>query len=148
MRSISYITMAQDATGRAGPRSRTACLLLRAARRSMRKAQFNANTLIANMEELLKRTVGPEITVRTTLAPDLRPILCDPNQLENAILNLCINARDAMPDGGRLGIETSNILLDDREARASNDAQARRVYRDLRDRYRNWIAARRRGARV
>ena len=55
--------------------------------------------------------------VETVLAIGLWPTLCDPNQLENAILNLCINARDAMPDGGRLTIETANTWLDDRAAR-------------------------------
>jgi PAS domain S-box-containing protein len=113
-----YIAMAQDATGRAA--ALTHRLLAFARRQTLDERRFNANKLIADMEELVQRTVGPEITVRTTLADDLRPILCDPNQLENAILNLCINARDAMPDGGCLGIETSNILLDERNARESD----------------------------
>ncbi len=69
------------------------------------------------MEELIQRTVGPEIRVATVLAIDLWPTLCDHNQLENALLNLCINARDAMPDGGRLTIETANTSLDERGAR-------------------------------
>ena len=54
-----------------------------------------------HMEELVRRTVGPSIEIETVLAAGLWPCFCDPNQLENAILNLCINARDAMPDGGR-----------------------------------------------
>ena len=65
----------------------------------------------------MQRTVGPGIAVETVLAVGLWPTLCDPNQLENAILNLCINARDAMPDGGRLTIETANTWLDERAAR-------------------------------
>ncbi len=69
------------------------------------------------MEDLVRRTVGPEIEVETVLAIGLWPTLCDPNQLENAILNLCINARDAMPDGGRLTIETANTWLDEPGAR-------------------------------
>jgi CheY-like chemotaxis protein len=68
------------------------------------------------MEELVRRTVGPEIVVETVLSIGLWPTLCDPNQLENAILNLCINARDAMPNGGRLTIETANTWLDERGA--------------------------------
>ena len=60
---------------------------------------------------------GPASTARDVLAIGLWPTLCDPNQLENAILNLCINARDAMPDGGRLTIETANMWLDERAAR-------------------------------
>jgi signal transduction histidine kinase len=69
------------------------------------------------MEDLVRRTVRPEIKVETVLAVGLLPTLCDSNQLENAILNLCINARDAMPDGGRLTIETANTWLDERSAR-------------------------------
>jgi len=63
------------------------------------------------MEDLIRRTVGPSITVRTILAVELGQIMCDPNQLGNALLNLCINARDAMPDGGELTLETANVEL-------------------------------------
>jgi CheY-like chemotaxis protein len=69
------------------------------------------------MEDLVQRTVGPQVKVETVLAIGLWPTLCDPNQLESAILNLCINARDAMPEGGQLTIETANTWLDDRGAR-------------------------------
>ncbi len=71
----------------------------------------NANGLARSMEELIRRTVGPAIQVDTDYAPDLWTTLCDPHQLENALLNLCINARDAMPDGGRLTIQTLNAEL-------------------------------------
>jgi PAS domain S-box-containing protein len=67
----------------------------------------DANRLIADMEDLLRRTLGPGIALELALAPDLPPTLCDPVQLESAILNLCINARDAMPEGGRLVIGTA-----------------------------------------
>jgi len=77
----------------------------------------NANRLVSGMEELIRRTVGPSIEVEVVTAGGLWPVLVDPNQLENALLNLCINARDAMPDGGRLTIETSNTWLDARAAR-------------------------------
>jgi CheY-like chemotaxis protein len=69
------------------------------------------------MVEMIQRTVGPEIKIEAVLAAGAWPTLCDANQLENAILNLCINARDAMPDGGRLMIETANTWLDERAAR-------------------------------
>jgi PAS domain S-box-containing protein len=113
-----YITTAQEAAERAA--ALTHRLLAFARRQTLDAKRVSANKLIAEMEELVQRTVGPAITVETALADDLRPTLCDPNQLENAILNLCINARDAMPDGGRLGIVTANILLDEREARDSS----------------------------
>jgi CheY-like chemotaxis protein len=70
------------------------------------------------MDELIRRTVGPAVTFEVVGAPGLWAVLVDPNQLENALLNLCINARDAMPDGGRLTIETRNCLLTDPEAKA------------------------------
>ena len=71
------------------------------------------NPLVASMEDLLRRTLGERIKIELVLAGGLWPTLCDPNQLENAILNLCINARDAMPDGGKLTVETGNAHLDD-----------------------------------
>ena len=60
------------------------------------------------MEDLIRRTVGPSVKVEVVGAGGLWPTRVDPNQLENALLNLCINARDAMPDGGALTIETAN----------------------------------------
>jgi CheY-like chemotaxis protein len=76
------------------------------------------NPLVGSMEELLRRTLGAEIELRLELAERAWLTLCDPNQLENAILNLVINARDAMPDGGRLTIRTTSIdLLDPALAR-------------------------------
>jgi CheY-like chemotaxis protein len=68
------------------------------------------------MEDMLRRTIGPGIKLETALETGVWPILCDPNQLENAILNLCINARDAMPNGGCLSIATSNGWVDGRNA--------------------------------
>ena len=72
---------------------------------------------------------------------------CDPNQLENAILNLCINARDAMPDGGRLTIETANTWLDERGAR-ERDMPPGQYVADLRHRHRDGHVARRGRARL
>ena len=69
------------------------------------------------MLDLIRRTVGPSVQVETVCMAGLWPGLVDPPQLENALLNLCINARDAMPDGGRITIETGNRWIDRHGAR-------------------------------
>ena len=79
------------------------------------------NPLVASMEDLLRRTMGEKIEIELALASGLWTTLCDQNQLENSILNLSINARDAMPDGGRLTIETCNAHLDQAYAAANSD---------------------------
>jgi CheY-like chemotaxis protein len=75
------------------------------------------NSLLPDMIELIRRTVGPAIRVESVAAAGLWPTLVDANQLENAILNLAINARDAMHDGGQLTIETANKWIDAATAR-------------------------------
>lgn len=77
---------------------------------------LDVNGLVSNMSEILRRTLGEQIQVETVLAGGLWSIKADQNQLENALINLATNARDAMPDGGRLTIETSNAHLDDHYA--------------------------------
>ncbi len=74
----------------------------------------DANPLLASMEDLLRRTLGETIELELWLADGLWPTLCDANQLENAVLNLVINARDAMPKGGKLTITTENTDIDGR----------------------------------
>jgi PAS domain S-box-containing protein len=74
------------------------------------------NPLVLSMEDLLRRTLGERVRLQLDLSDGLWTTLCDPNQLENAILNLCINARDAMPEGGLLTIETNNVDIDTRDA--------------------------------
>ena len=74
------------------------------------------NRLVAGMEDLIRRTAGPQITVVVVADTGLWSTLADTNQLENALLNLCINARDAMPEGGTLTIETARMSLEAREA--------------------------------
>ncbi|RYF30958.1 MAG: response regulator, partial [Comamonadaceae bacterium] len=83
-----------------------------------------ANQLVAPMEDLLRRTMGENIRIELVLAAGLWTTLCDANQLESAILNLCINARDAMPDGGMLTVETSNASLDDGYVNQMRDVKA------------------------
>jgi PAS domain S-box-containing protein len=96
-------------------------LLAFARRQPLDPKAVDANHLVVSLEDLVRRTVGPSVTVETVLAGGLWPTLCDLHQLENALLNLCINARDAMPEGGRLTIETANAYLDDAYAAAQRD---------------------------
>jgi PAS domain S-box-containing protein len=109
-----YITAAQGAASRAA--TLTHRLLAFSRRQMLEPKAINGNRLVSDMEELVRRTVGPAITIETVLAAGLWPCFCDPNQLENAILNLCLNARDAMPDGGRMTIETANTWVDQTSA--------------------------------
>ncbi len=87
-------------------------LLAFARRQSLDTRPNDVNRLITTMEELLHRTLGEQIELQATLAADLWTAFTDANQLESALLNLVINARDAMPNGGQLTIETANSVLD------------------------------------
>jgi PAS domain S-box-containing protein len=82
------------------------------------------NRLIIGMSDLLTRTLGERINVESVLSGGLWQVLADPNQTENAVLNLAVNARDAMPDGGKLTIETANIQLDEAYAHANAEVTA------------------------
>jgi PAS domain S-box-containing protein len=82
-------------------------------REVVRPQVLDLNTVIGQVENLLRRSLGEHIQLHTKLAGDLRPVLADPGQLEQVLVNLAINARDAMPDGGTLSIETANRVLDD-----------------------------------
>ncbi|HKJ00344.1 MAG TPA: PAS domain S-box protein [bacterium] len=88
-------------------------LLAFSRKQALKPEPVDLNRLITGMTELLRRTLGETIEVETVLAGGLWQALVDPNQLENALLNLAINARDAMPVGGKLTIETANARLDD-----------------------------------
>nr|USU30074.1 PAS domain S-box protein [Methylobacterium sp. OTU13CASTA1] len=110
-----YINAAQGASKRAA--ALTHRLLAFSRRQTLDPKPTNINGLVAGMEELIRRTVGPAVTIEVVGAAGLWTALVDPNQLENALLNLCINARDAMPAGGRITIETANTWVDTRGAR-------------------------------
>jgi PAS domain S-box-containing protein len=110
-----YLLAAEGAVRRAA--GLTHRLLAFSRRQTLDPKPTNANRLLTDLEELVRRTVGPSIQVEVVGASGQWPVLVDPNQLENAVLNLCINARDAMPNGGRLTIETANRWLDERAAR-------------------------------
>jgi PAS domain S-box-containing protein len=110
-----YIHTAKAAARRAA--ALTHRLLAFSRRQTLDSKPTDVNRLVADLDELVRRTVGPGITVEVVTAVGLWPVLIDQNQLENAVLNLCINARDAMPDGGRLTVETGNRWLDERAAK-------------------------------
>jgi PAS domain S-box-containing protein len=95
-------------------------LLAFARREVVRPRVLDLNTVVADVEELLRRTIGADVLLSTELAPDIRPVLMDPGQVEQVLMNVAVNARDAMTRGGTLRIETTNIDVDvDFEAPAS-----------------------------
>jgi len=110
-----YIGAAQAAARRAA--ALTQRLLAFSRRQTLDPKPTDVNRLVAGIEDLVRRTVGPTLQIDVAMADGLWTTLVDPHQLENALLNLCINARDAMPDGGRLTIETANQALDEPAAR-------------------------------
>jgi PAS domain S-box-containing protein len=110
-----YVGAAQGASKRAA--ALTHRLLAFSRRQTLDPKPTDVNRLVMDMEELIRRTVGPQITLEVVTAVGLWSALIDASQLESALLNLCINARDAMPEGGRITIETANKWLDDHAAK-------------------------------
>ncbi|MDB5620342.1 response regulator, partial [Tardiphaga sp.] len=113
-----YIDAAMNSANRAA--ALTHRLLAFARRQPLIPKSIDANALVISLEDLLRRTIGERLDLEIVAAPDLWCTLCDPNQLESALLNLAINARDAMPDGGKLTIATANTPV----AQARADAPA------------------------
>ena len=109
-----FIAVAQDSAKRAA--ALTHRLLAFSRRQTLDPKPTDVDRLVTGMAEIVRRTVGPEIRVEFHGTPALWPTLVDPNQLENALLNLCINARDAMPHGGRITVQTANQRIDERTA--------------------------------
>ena len=84
---------------------------------TVRPEPLDLNASVADMERLLRRTLGEHVTLTTSFAPDLDWVLADPGHMEQILVNLAVNARDAMPNGGELRIETANVELDEDFAR-------------------------------
>jgi nitrogen-specific signal transduction histidine kinase len=109
-----FVSGATTAANRAA--ALTHRLLAFSRRQPLDPRPVNVNALLKSMEDLVRRTIGESVDLVLDLAEGLSRTRCDPNQLENAVLNLVINARDAMPHGGRLTVETANRQRDAQEA--------------------------------
>jgi signal transduction histidine kinase/CheY-like chemotaxis protein len=102
----------------------TGQLLAFARRQPLEPRSVDMGRVIRDMSDLLRRTLGENIQVETVIAGGLWNTLVDPNQVENTVLNMAINARDAMPDGGKLTLEVANAHLDDAYAAAHSEVTA------------------------
>ena len=110
-----FMTAAQGAVKRAA--ALTHRLLAFSRRQTLKPKPTDVNQLVAGMQDIIQRAIGPMIAFEFVGLAGLWPTLVDPSQLENSLLNLCLNARDAMPDGGKITVETANKWLDARAAR-------------------------------
>ena len=111
-RARHYVQAAADASRRAA--NLTQRLLVFSRQQPLKPESIDANRLVVGMSDLLRHSIGADVRLETVLAAGTWRTEVDPNQLESVILNLGVNARDAMPDGGRLTIETQNVHLDAR----------------------------------
>ncbi|WP_454883237.1 CHASE3 domain-containing protein [Sphingomonas oryzagri] len=121
-RVVKCIDNASEGAGRAA--TLTARLLAFSRQQPLEPKVLDTNRLVGGMSELLRRTLGEQIQIETVLAGGLWKVCADQAQIENALVNLAVNARDAMPSGGKLTIETANTELDDRYARDHDEVKA------------------------
>jgi PAS domain S-box-containing protein len=98
--------------------SLTRQLLAYSRRQMLQPEVLDLNVVVAEMDKMLRRLIGEHIALVAVLAPDLGRVRADPNQIEQVMVNLAVNARDAMPDGGKVTIETANVDLDEGFAQA------------------------------
>jgi PAS domain S-box-containing protein len=126
-----YIDAAQGAARRAA--ALTQRLLAFSRRQTLDARPTNVNALIEGMQELIDRTVGPALELQVITEPEIWTTLVDPHQLENSLLNLCINARDAMPDGGLIKIETANHDLTEAAAKTLDLAPGQYIWLSVTD---------------
>ena len=120
----------------------TARLLAFSRQQPLDPQSLDVNKLVGGMSEIVRRTIGDDVRMETVLAGGLWRTFADPGQLENAIVNLCINGRDAMPEGGKLTVETANCHLDDDYVAASSGSRGGAICHGLGHRHRRRHAAR------
>lgn len=108
--SRSSLEEIERAAGRAADLTRQ--LLAFSRRQALQPRVVDLNELVANMEKMLRRMIGEDVEVVTVPSSNLKPVKADPGQIEQVIMNLALNSRDAMPHGGKLIIETANVMLD------------------------------------
>jgi two-component system cell cycle sensor histidine kinase/response regulator CckA len=118
---VKNIEQIQQASERAA--NLTGQLLLMSRRQPMEFADVNVNESVRNLMRMLERLIGEDISVENELAGDLWRVRGDSGNVEQVILNLAVNARDAMPDGGTLKVRTQNVSLDEREARRAPESK-------------------------
>jgi signal transduction histidine kinase len=121
-----HLTQITDLMGGAAARGAelTKHLLAFSRRQPLQPRNTDVNALVIETARLLRPTLGEHIEIESMLAHDSAPALIDPSQLSTAILNLALNARDAMPDGGKLTLETKNVALDENYARQNSEVKS------------------------